>query len=30
LVILENCGHAPYEEVGLTTMKAEIQKFLNE
>jgi alpha-beta hydrolase superfamily lysophospholipase len=29
LVILENCGHAPYEEVGLTTMKAEIQKFLN-
>jgi alpha-beta hydrolase superfamily lysophospholipase len=29
LVILENCGHAPYEEPGLTTMKIEIQKFLN-
>lgn len=30
LVILENCGHAPYQENGLTTMKTEIQNFLNE
>ena len=30
LVILENCGHAPYEELGLTTMKTELQKFLTE
>ncbi len=29
LVILENCGHAPYEENGLSTMKTEIQIFLN-
>jgi len=30
LVVLENCGHAPYEEPGLTILKKEIQKFLNE
>ncbi len=28
LVVLENCGHAPYEEPVLTAMKIEIQKFL--
>lgn len=28
--MLENCGHAPYEEPGLTTMKREIQQFLNQ
>ncbi|MCV9927208.1 alpha/beta hydrolase [Flavobacterium sp. LS1R49] len=28
LVLLENCGHAPYEEPGLTTMKTEIIQFL--
>ena len=30
LVILENCGHAPYEEPGLTILKEEIENFLNE
>lgn len=30
MVILENCGHAPYQENGLTTMKTEVQNFLNE
>lgn len=30
LVILENCGHAPYQESGLTTMKTEIENFLTE
>ncbi|AKC20643.1 hypothetical protein IY39_12120 [Flavobacterium psychrophilum] len=30
LVILENCGHAPYQENGLTTMKTEIQNFFIE
>jgi alpha-beta hydrolase superfamily lysophospholipase len=30
LVILENCGHAPYQENGLATMKTEIQNYLNE
>ena len=30
IVLLENCGHAPYEENGLTTMKNEIHKFLIE
>lgn len=30
LVMLENCGHAPYEEPGLTTMKTEILKILTE
>ena len=29
LVLLENCGHAPYEEPGVTTMKKEIQDFLH-
>lgn len=29
LVFLENCGHAPYEEPGLSTMKTEIIRFLN-
>lgn len=28
LVFLENCGHAPYEEPGLSTMKTEIIRFL--
>jgi len=28
VVFLENCGHAPYEEPGLSTMKTEIIKFL--
>lgn len=28
VVLLENCGHAPYEEPGLSTMKAEIIQFL--
>lgn len=28
LILLENCGHAPYEEDGLTTMKNEIHDFL--
>ena len=30
LVMLENCGHAPYQEGGLTTMKLEIHIFLTE
>ena len=30
LVMLENCGHAPYQENGLTTIKSEIQIFLTE
>jgi alpha-beta hydrolase superfamily lysophospholipase len=29
LVLLQNCSHAPYQEKGLTTMRAEMQKFLN-
>lgn len=28
LVILENCGHAPYEEPGLTTLKEEVLNFV--
>lgn len=28
VVFLENCGHAPYEEPGLSTMKTKIIKFL--
>lgn len=30
VVFLENCGHAPYEEPGLSTMKIEIIKFLRQ
>lgn len=30
MVILENCGHAPYEENGLTTMKKEVRNFLKD
>ena len=30
LVMLANCGHAPYEENGLSTMKNETQLFLSE
>lgn len=29
MVILENCGHAPYEENGFTTLKLETIKFLD-
>jgi alpha-beta hydrolase superfamily lysophospholipase len=29
LVLLKNCGHAPYEESGLTTLKIEAINFLN-
>jgi len=28
IILLENCGHAPYEENGLTTMRNEIDLFL--
>lgn len=30
LIILENCGHAPYEEPGVSTMKNAIQHFLSQ
>jgi alpha-beta hydrolase superfamily lysophospholipase len=30
MVLLENCGHAPYEEKGLSTMKIEILNFITE
>nr|WP_199002119.1 alpha/beta hydrolase [Flavobacterium sp. ASV13] len=30
VVFLQNCGHAPYEEPGLSTMKIEIIKFLGQ
>jgi alpha-beta hydrolase superfamily lysophospholipase len=29
LIMLENCGHAPFEEPGVSTMKNAIQNFLN-